>query len=738
MTQRRRGTELIRSGGFQGGVAVRPQAPANDGSQLIQIANAIGGLNNSAMGAYRARQENQMFDAEQQARQAQEDALRYEQKQEILRDEAAQEAEVIRSQFVGYNAQQIGEQLQSDPMVQRFQRNPFLLPALTKYQGTVAADELVTSMIDAGVHVDRPEEVQAFLRENGPDTEDPFFASGFNEQMQRRLADFSQRAITSRLEQAASQRGNAAVQTFELTFQETGSVTEALSAMRNSELGLSGPEQTEVQMNILRSMAAAGQYEMAMELANAPRGDAPALSRDSVLLDDVTTLLEQARTNQRQSMTETYERNHLALEDRIRAGASRREIESDPRFQELPASRQRTLVNRVETALEERRQENARRDRELAEFNAATTARRDAYTLLLSGRGGEIEDTVWYDEDVGVGGTIRRSELIDAAKVQMRQDYLGDDPLNLPDEELDKYNIYTRRLSQAGEVDELLRRHLSGAGALMTSEAFAENASEIAGMFRIYQNLDPTVARQYVDDTHTRAVFRRMDELQQRYPSRDPEQIARQAVTLTDQSVQAYQPNSREVSNALRGVEIEDPINREKTWFGLGSRPEEVTIDVAEHRDWLTSRANEYAAMLGDYDLALEEAMSDFRSEHTVVNGQIVQMPHAPEGDPNYTRVTPEAFARNTTAALRAFALQDAVSENPEFDEEDLSIEGYRLRYAGGNTYYVTKPNNEIEYATLAQLNRMGETQLLYENDAENAEFRQDREEAARRAVRRN
>lgn len=697
----------IQRGGFSGGTFVAARSPVQ-GNSLMELSDALGTLNQAGQGAVRARQnrigaeaqaaERKELKAEQEALVAKREAK---EQDNLLRDEGAKEVDLIKARLAGYNSEQLGEFFATDEMAAKFRENNYILAGLAVHQGRVKADEMAIAMVDAGVDTSDPQQVSEYLKANSPQDQDEFYSRGFNEQLQRHQSQFTQSALQATLIKADAMRTEAAGREFLTIYRDTGDVQAAVDALGAAQLGLTGAEQTSVQINMLRAAAAKGDLAMAQAIASASRGDAPSLANDANVIDDVAAFIEQAEMRHEQNSQDGYIAKRTEFYDRIEAGTTRKSLEEDPEFQQLPQSFQSQIIERQRANRDNKRSEARAQHREWFRSTAKAEAGSEALERLVNGQGARIDDFEAVDPATGDTVSVSRNQLVEEGVRQFRQRYLGDQPLSLKGTETERYRQYTNQLAKGDLYDPMLKGHMEGLGALLTPEAMLEGAGDISQGFTIYKSMDPVIARRYVSDTRTRAVFETMDRLQQRSPDASPEDIARRAVAIATMDQPPLENGSKLVREAVKGLEIEDPLNDKGTFLFLwGGGSEEETPDGLYAQPWIADRANEYYAFNGDIGASVEQAQADFKSEHTVVRRRVVQLPNGATGDPLMSRETPTSWATKSEAFLNGLS---------DLDERENS-DGYSMNLMGGNTYLVTDPDGEVQYFTANQIRRMSQT----------------------------
>jgi hypothetical protein len=640
-----------------------------------------------------------------------------------LREDAEDEAARIRSSFQGYTAEQIGEALEGEPLAERFRQNPYILPALQVHRGRVTADELATSMVEAGIDPSDTEAVNEFLQANQPDNNDGFFARGLNEQLDRYRSQWTQMQIRGSLEQAEYERTAAAGREFQTVFEDTQDIGTAIEALRTAELDLEGYQVTDILVGQMRSAAQRGDKDFVEALATYQRDNGLSLADDANVAEDVAAYREQAALRWRQDQSERWTETRTAFFDIIDQGTTRRALENDPRFEELPAGIRGQIIERWRSDRDQRRSEARRGAASHWQATQRSEIGSRALDLLVNGRAEEIDDVTIVDEETGASVYMSRNQQIEAGVRIFRSQYLGENPLAVPAEEGEKYRIYTQRLADGDLHDPMLQGYLDGLGAMMTTEGIVSGAPEVAQGYTMYSNMDPVTARRYVTDTRSRSVFQTMDRLIQRDPELAPEEAAARAVAITSQERPRLSSDSRVLREAVNGLEIEDPLNSRRNWH-FARRNEEMAPEAAVATAWIADRANEYTAFMSETD-ALEAARTDYQSEHTVVNGRVVALPNGPSGDATRSRETPESWARRATDYLNGVARADG-SE---------SIEGYSLRHGEGNAYWLITPSGDATPISAAQIRRGARVYAAYNASEEAEERRAEQLSAAEEAL---
>lgn len=693
--------EAIQRGGFQGGEFVQTEQRPQGGG-LADLASALGNLNPALDRAMVTDHTTRI---------------------EQLRRSGADEASQIQATFQGYTAEQIGEALESEPLAARFQQNPYILPALQVHRGRVAADEMATSMVEAGINPNDAEAVSSFLQESGPDASDAFFSRGMNEQLDRYRAQWTQMQMRETLQQAEVERRAAAGREFQTVYEDTGDLGAAVESLRASQLGLRGTDVNDILVANMRAAAQRGDRDFVEALATLDRGDAPTMADDANLMDDVAAYREQADLRWRQNQNDEWVQTRTDLYDVIDVGVTRPALESDPRFESLPEPMQSMVVERWRSDRDSRRAEARRTYTAHWEASQRSMLTEQSLELLVSGRGEEIDDITVVDEETGDSVFMSRGQQIEAGVREFRSRYLGDNPLAIPAEEGERYRIYTQRLADGDLHDAMLQRYLDGLGAMMTPEAIMQTGDDVAQGYTMYSNMDPVTARRYVTDTRSRAVFSQMDDLIQRDPDLAPAEAAQRAVAVVSQERPRMSPTSSIVADAVSGLEIVDPLNTHRNWR-FARRNNRVEAGDVEARGWIAERAYEYAAYMPQAS-ALVQARADFETEHTVVNGRLLQLPNGTSSDPTVARETPERWARTATDFVTGLARREAV-EDPE---------GIFISHFGGNSYSVSLPDGRVRYYTAEQMRRAAQTYQQTVSAEEAAATREEREAAAREAI---
>lgn len=387
MTRQRLNTpEAIQRGGFQGGVHVQAeQAP--QGNSLIELAQSLSSLTGAV-----SRAGGQMV--QQRA-----DRLR-----EIAPEEMTQ---VVEGELAGYNAQQIGEALETEPMLARFRENPYLLPLLRRHQGRTAAQEWSQRMAEE-VDVRDPNAVQAWMEENTPELgDDRFVSAGFNEEAQRWRNQIGQLQLQEIVSDAKAARIDAYATDFRRMVEEHGAEAAFAGARENqSALEVSGPEASQAQLRVARAFAEAGDRETARAILETRRGDAPSLLQSGQYGADAEALLDTAELNWRQSNAERWEGEENGFRMRaLQNDLTTQELEDFLAASDWPEERQgrmREFLLQAQIA-ERRRIETLRREweaeqRAIGRENARQAQHNALYDLDTMLMSGEDDETIFTSE----------------------------------------------------------------------------------------------------------------------------------------------------------------------------------------------------------------------------------------------------------------------------------------------------------------------------------------------------
>jgi hypothetical protein len=686
--QRLSGPEAIQRGGFTGGVSAGA-APPPQGNSLLDLANGLANFT----GAFN-RTSAQVMRNEEQNKRVATDLNELETKKQ--RDEAAQESEtMIATTLAGYNSNQIGEAIESEPLARQFKQNPYILPAIQIHRGRVAADESVQAMVSAGVDVRDAEAFNGWLRDNAPQSSDPFLAQGFNEQMQRNQAQFAQMQLKDTLEKADYDRVQAAGREFKTALQDTSDshltaeqrVSVAFQALASAP-GLKGHEATDIQLSELREAAGSGDLEMASALAKTKRGEAPALLDDANVSAQAATYLKQAETR-------------FDLYQKVDAGISLPGLRAEPGMallkKEDPEKYGQVLNRWQETTQQAANQAKAAGLKSIRQAYR-TDAAKQASDFILQGKGEFIQDV---DVDLPDGSVFTVSgETAKQHGLEIARDRVFPNGiLAVPDDHMENFREYTRKVADSHMKDPQLAGYLEGVAAYLTPEGIVGNENDVAYGYKVYKHMDPAVAATYFTDPKSRAVFQKMDELTQRNPSLTADQAAIRAVTQVFSSAPKL-PVNKTIKVPADAITIKDPLNSHDKMFGLfGQAANIVTPDRERARAFLADRASEYMAQGMTDTTSIAKATEDFSTEHTVVNGSVVQLPPAPSEGPTKGRETPAKFAQAATDALKAVAKADGTDD----------IKGYQLSNVSGEVYLIRKPNGDQDYVTAQSLRRLSQ-----------------------------
>ncbi len=677
----------IATGGFQGGVPVRPATPQN-GNEFTELSDALGPLSGTV-----SRAGTQYLQQKNQAKITKADALR---------EEADKEAEVIKAQLQGYTAAQIGESLNSEPMAAKFRENPYILPAVNIHRGRVAAGETFQAMIEEGVNVKDPKAVQQYLQGATGDLKDPFLAAGFNEEWGRRDAQLRSIQSQEALERAEADRSAMGATEFDAvwtdTLKATGSAKDAasatISALYNGE-GVNGWEATDIVISKMRAAAVTGDVEMVEALANAPRGSAPSLAADAKVGDEVATHLRNARTTWKEKRELVHVDTRTTLNDMIDAGATRAKLENSPEGKLLQAEdpeKWGQVVERHRSKVEQAREESERRAIASAKVNAERNLVGQAAMMIADGRGEFIQN---YAADLGDGNvlSVTAASLKTDGMNALRASIFPDGFEAVEDTKLPAVKQYTRKLADSGMKDPMLEGHLQGAGAYMNPENIVGNEKYVANALKLYRQMDASVALQYVPDSKTRAVYAAADQMLMANPKLTVEQAMSRAVgNATMPKVKDTPKNIRDVA---AGIRLQDHANpKVGGLFGIGDGPNMVDVADSPLYNELVDRTAEYQQYGMDAPAALAAAKKEVEGSYISVHGRPLRLPN----DPRYAAQTPEKWSQTVNLALdHAAATSKAGGKASD----------YTITHANGVVYTVRRPDGDIDFLTVEQILKM-------------------------------
>lgn len=459
--------EQVRSGGFTGGVAVQAEAPEQDNS-LLQLANSLSRFNPNLQRAGMTYHTNRVED---------------------LRRTGGEEAEqLLANELAGFNSRQLGEFLESNEAARRYRDNPYILPNLQVHRGRKAADELALRMTEQGVNPADREAVEAFLAENRPGVDDPFFSRGFNEQLSRREAQWTQMQFQQNLEQADVERLEMGQREFDTVLEDTGDVAVAFAALAQLD-GVSRSEATSIQMATAQRVADSGDTELLERLLTTPRGDATSLEKDTRLAASVGELRNRARIRQEQANRGAYIRSVDNLQTRIFEDryASPALLEQDPEYAALPEEFKTQVRGSMLAYQREQRRdreaaaEQLRRDRE-ADARAATAA-------------AEEEALQAIDDMIASGATL--------AEIEQTPEYRG---LSLSAETATRRRV--RAAEQGGQTRAERAQREAFEEQAVAGLAAADVASIVRGDFPIWEDVPVQNPELGVDKTLTATARR--------------------------------------------------------------------------------------------------------------------------------------------------------------------------------------------------------------------------------------
>lgn len=686
----------IASGGFAGGVS-SGAAGAPEGNELIDLANAMGTFSGEFSRAYSTWHGN-----DQERKRINQDIQR--------KDAEAASAQIIANDLQGYTAAQMGEALASEPLAKKFSENPYILPAVQLHRGRKAADEAAQRMTEAGVDVSDAKAVAQWTKENLGKLDDPFLARGFNEQWERWSSQFAQMSFKALAEAAETDRQNIGSSEWDLAIHDSKDLPVAdrvANAMEElyAVPGISGAERSEIQMTKLRQAAATGDVELAEAIANAKRGDAPAILADARLGGQAAAYVETARTERLQRRESLHVETQTKLWDMITSGITIPMLEQTPEYQLLKAEdpeKQASIDNRIRSYIAQQRDEAERKAKEAARDLAASRVSSwenerviAAAQLLGAGRGEFIQgESATLGEGVAV--SVSTSQLRQEGMNVLRASVFPSGFEGLSPDELLKVKPYVRNLAAGNVTDPVLQGFLQGASAYMTIESLAGNEKYLAGAFDVYRQMDPHHAAQYVPDVQQRAVYAKMDQLLTSNPSLPLDQVAARAVA----SVHLPKPpdTPADVRAAAAAIRLRDHANPNKGGlFGMGAGPNDVDVTDSQMYGELLELTIDFQQAGLDRAAALAAARKEVEGSYIAVNGRPLRLPN----DPKYPGETPERWSEVVNLALQHAAA-----------EFGGSPQDYVIQHAAGMMYSIRRPSGEVDFLPATRIRALATERL--------------------------
>lgn len=586
---------------------------------------------------------------------------------ENRKKEALDVAAVFEQTTAGYTAEQLGAEIESEPMAAKFKANPYLLPAINVYRGRKTADGLALQAAEAGVQAGDAEGMSAFYQQNAPDLNDPFFARGFNEQNSRIQAQFSQQQLKDAFASAEQDAVAGAAQLWKDTFEQSLDPGAATLAVRDSIFGKSidGKQIAAIQVDIAGSLAVEGNVEAFEALVDKKRGDAPSLAEDAIYAKDIAVLRSQALTERAQAtqglrnaaMTSALKLVNRGVTEASLRGSDEWNAMAEFRQEEGSMSQeQKQIINALESRREQIKRENAQRAI-AAEFNGnidrATAA---AAALMQQGAGYKIGDVTFTDATTGKTKSLSAASLVSGAITFLRQEALGENPFSLQGEDAKKYRAYTDGLTQSGYADPQLTRALAGMSSNLTVEGIVENPESAVQALTIFRNMGEAARSKHSPKGPSRTILEIADKMLGDNPRMAPEVALQRAVTMANSPV-SIQPRSGTVKDAIKEVKLTDPQGT-RTWFGFGE-PKKFSPDRVQMQDFVTDRINERIAFGMSEEDAADATAKEASEMFVAVNGMAVRLPEKPLA--SGASPGPEQWAREVSAYTDALAASSSI-----------------------------------------------------------------------------
>jgi hypothetical protein len=611
---------------------------------------------------------------------------------ETRKKEALDAAAVFEQTTAGYTAEQLGAEIESEPMAAKFKANPYLLPAINVYRGRRTADDLALRMAEEGVDSGDAEAVKAFYQNNAPDLADPFFARGFNEQNARLQAQFNQQQLKDAFAEAEADAVAGAAQLWKETFETTLDPAAATEAVRGSVFGktIDGKKLAAIQIDIAGSLAVEGNVEAFEALVDRKRGDAPALSEDAIYARDVAVLRSQAmteRTQQTQGLRNAAMTSALKMVNR---GVSEAALRASPEWEAMADFRQeegamsqeqKQIINALESRREQIARENAQRAITLEFDGAINRATEAAAALLEQGNGYKITDAYITDANGNKVKRVPASTLVTNAINFLRAGALGTEPFSLQGEDAKKYRAYTDGLTRSGYHDPQLKRAISGMASSLTVEGIQENPESAVQALNIWRNMGESARRTYAPEGPPRTILEVADKMLGDNPRMAPEAALRRAVTLANSPV-TVAPKATTVKNSVNQIRLTDPEGS-RSWFGFGP-PKKFAPDKVQLQEFVTDRMNERMAFGMSEEDAADATAKEASEMFVAFNGVAVRLPEKPLK--SGASPSPEAWARD----LKTFA--DGLAASAEVPADEI-----KLVWLKDNTYSVVRQPPEEE-----------------------------------------
>lgn len=593
---------------------------------------------------------------------------------ENKKQEALDAAAVYEQTTAGYTAEQLGVDLQSEPMAAKFKANPYLLPAIEVYRGRKTADALALQAAESGIEAGDSEGMAAFYQANAPKLDDPFFARGFNEQNARLQAQFSQQALSKAFDAAEADALAGAGQLYMDAFELTGDPAAAAKAVRESIFGKSidGKELSGFAVGLARKLAIEGNVEAFEALVDSPRDGIGPLSKDALYLDDIAAFREQAKTQRNQATQHLRTAAFTSIAKMIdEDGITEAALLASPEFQAMAdfdqaeggmSQEQSRAVMRLRDRNEANRREAAQQrmqDNFAAQQQAAIEA---AIGNFNAGQGYKVGDVVITDEETGSTKKITGSALSQMAVDALRTVSLGADPFSLTGEDAKRYRPYFDKIVKSGHVDTKLKRALDGMSSSLTIEGLAEDPASAVQALTIYRNMSEDARLNHAPTGPARTILANAEYMLQHNPRLDPELALKRAVTMSKSPV-ILQDNYNVITKAAKKVELANPLGG-KEFFFFG--PGKVNAPVNQVREYVTFRANEHIANGMPVDAAADAAAKEASSAFVMVNGAAVRLPEKPLA--SGMSPGPEEWAKQVDALAKSVAAEGG------FDASEVQV----------------------------------------------------------------
>jgi hypothetical protein len=629
--------ESIQSGGFEGGTFVQAARDPAAGQNLQNLAESLSSFNKSATDAAYSNARSSGIAATKE-----------------LELTGKQTGQQLIAQNMGHDTDEWNSLIDTDPNVRTVLENPYAAAAVSKHRGMLRADELAMEATKLGIDPADTDALNEFYQANAPAGElDAFFSAGFNSQNARHRATFTAQgisrnaaALVDETKQAANSTFLEALGTEPLTPE---AVTEAFAIFQDPAFkNLSGPQKTQLQVNVALKLAGEGNVEDLKALVSTPRGSAPALDKSVGTQEDVAGWIATAERVREGDYAARDATLKLSLYERIDTGSPMTlgSLKERPEWDSL------TEQGQLASYLHFEADQNSRSTR------AAAGAARDMVdalkanalaqnnVALTAGRGWMLENGEAQDSIDSLRGNALGGKSYDA---------LGPDDMGA-------LKAWSGKLAMGNHPDKQLTRYLTGGRAFGTPETLVGNEEDLGQAFNVYRSLDPDVAAMHVTDAGTQSLYEKMDDISSAYPGMPLDKVAVQAVTFIDRDAAPFQLDEKAMREAIADAELGGGERIGGTSWGpvqkmghlkgmphiLGGekRTEPTEINYNTVASFVRQRTLErYMVNGGDTEAALEGAIKDINTNFADVNGFAVQLPNAPSGKKGVSYETPETFA---------------------------------------------------------------------------------------------